>query len=191
MANLPTVYQYVVFVLISSFCVFLWPYLGLAFAMLAELPPSYGLYTAFFPMLTYFFLGTSRHISVGMSCITQVIKVEPVPFFLLQHIVDLTVQNACKLLKGYLYYLFYAEFSEIRKQVYINICITYVCLEKMCLLSFSQADMRLNMIQLKIFFPSIHTHPLCRPLPCPEPDGWSCGDTPGPTGRTSSKYHRL
>ncbi|KAJ3612273.1 hypothetical protein NHX12_020549 [Muraenolepis orangiensis] len=38
---------------------------GLAFSMLANLPPSYGLYTAFFPMLTYFFLGTSRHISVG------------------------------------------------------------------------------------------------------------------------------
>lgn len=41
---------------------------GLAFALLAALPPSYGLYTAFFPMLTYFFLGTSRHISVGMYC---------------------------------------------------------------------------------------------------------------------------
>ncbi|CAL8323660.1 unnamed protein product [Lota lota] len=38
---------------------------GLAFALLASLPPSYGLFTAFFPMLTYFFLGTSRHISVG------------------------------------------------------------------------------------------------------------------------------
>ncbi|XP_041636768.1 chloride anion exchanger-like isoform X2 [Cheilinus undulatus] len=38
---------------------------GLAFALLASLPPSYGLYTAFFPVLTYFFLGTSRHISVG------------------------------------------------------------------------------------------------------------------------------
>ncbi|CAK6959984.1 chloride anion exchanger-like [Scomber scombrus] len=38
---------------------------GLAFSLLASLPPSYGLFTAFFPMLTYFFLGTSRHISVG------------------------------------------------------------------------------------------------------------------------------
>uniref|UniRef100_A0A671Y670 Solute carrier family 26 member 3 n=1 Tax=Sparus aurata TaxID=8175 RepID=A0A671Y670_SPAAU len=38
---------------------------GLAFSMLASLPPSYGLYTAFFPMLTYFFLGSSRHISIG------------------------------------------------------------------------------------------------------------------------------
>ncbi|XP_010786567.1 chloride anion exchanger-like, partial [Notothenia coriiceps] len=37
----------------------------LAFSLLASLPPSYGLFTAFFPMLTYFFLGTSRHISVG------------------------------------------------------------------------------------------------------------------------------
>ncbi|XP_040885836.1 chloride anion exchanger-like [Toxotes jaculatrix] len=38
---------------------------GLAFSLLASLPPSYGLYTAFFPVLTYLFLGTSRHISVG------------------------------------------------------------------------------------------------------------------------------
>ncbi|XP_032445887.1 chloride anion exchanger-like [Xiphophorus hellerii] len=37
---------------------------GLAFSLLASLPPSYGFYTAFFPMLTYFFFGTSRHISV-------------------------------------------------------------------------------------------------------------------------------
>ncbi|XP_061107819.1 chloride anion exchanger-like [Conger conger] len=38
---------------------------GLAFSLLAELPASYGLFTAFFPVLVYFFLGTSRHISVG------------------------------------------------------------------------------------------------------------------------------
>lgn len=38
---------------------------GLAFALLVNIPPSYGLYAAFFPVITYFFLGTSRHISVG------------------------------------------------------------------------------------------------------------------------------
>ncbi|KAG5845974.1 hypothetical protein ANANG_G00144840 [Anguilla anguilla] len=38
---------------------------GLAFALLAELPVSYGLFTAFFPALLYCFLGTSRHLSVG------------------------------------------------------------------------------------------------------------------------------
>ncbi|MGH0128621.1 UNVERIFIED_CONTAM: hypothetical protein FKN15_058450 [Acipenser sinensis] len=38
---------------------------SLAFALLASVPPGYGLYSAFFPVLIYFFLGTSRHISVG------------------------------------------------------------------------------------------------------------------------------
>ncbi|NP_001089015.1 solute carrier family 26 member 4 gene 1 L homeolog [Xenopus laevis] len=38
---------------------------GLAFALLAEVPVGYGIYSSFFPILTYFFLGTSKHISVG------------------------------------------------------------------------------------------------------------------------------
>ncbi|XP_018424522.1 PREDICTED: pendrin-like [Nanorana parkeri] len=38
---------------------------GLAFALLAEVPVGFGLYSSFFPILTYFFLGTSRHIAVG------------------------------------------------------------------------------------------------------------------------------
>ncbi|KAJ6666289.1 hypothetical protein lerEdw1_000561 [Lerista edwardsae] len=38
---------------------------GLAFALLVNIPPGYGLYAAFFPVIMYFFLGTSRHISVG------------------------------------------------------------------------------------------------------------------------------
>ncbi|KAJ1161357.1 hypothetical protein NDU88_001844 [Pleurodeles waltl] len=38
---------------------------GLSFALLVDISPGYGLYAAFFPVIAYFFLGTSKHISVG------------------------------------------------------------------------------------------------------------------------------
>lgn len=38
---------------------------GMAYAMIAGLPPVYGLYAALFPVIIYAFLGTSRQIAVG------------------------------------------------------------------------------------------------------------------------------
>ncbi|XP_055881917.1 prestin-like isoform X4 [Biomphalaria glabrata] len=38
---------------------------GMAYGLLSTLQPVYGLYVSFFPVILYFFLGTSKHISLG------------------------------------------------------------------------------------------------------------------------------
>ncbi|OWF37284.1 sulfate anion transporter 1-like isoform X2 [Mizuhopecten yessoensis] len=44
---------------------------GMAYALLGSLPPIVGLYTSFFGPLIYFFLGTSRHASMGTIAIVS------------------------------------------------------------------------------------------------------------------------
>lgn len=39
---------------------------AIAYCLLAGLDPIYGLYTSFFSNIIYFFMGTSRHVSVGI-----------------------------------------------------------------------------------------------------------------------------
>ena len=39
--------------------------LGLAYALLANCDAISGIYTAFFPVIIYIILGTSRHVSMG------------------------------------------------------------------------------------------------------------------------------
>lgn len=55
----------------------------MAYASLAEVPPVYGLYTAFFSGLFYMFFGTSRHISVGKFQAIKPASFDPRSVFLL------------------------------------------------------------------------------------------------------------
>ena len=51
---------------------------GLAYAILANVPPIIGIYTAFFPVFIYACLGTSKHLSMGTFAVVSILTSKPV-----------------------------------------------------------------------------------------------------------------
>ena len=51
---------------------------GMAYALLAGMPPQYGLYASLIPLLVYAFLGESRHLAFGTTAIDSMILLSAV-----------------------------------------------------------------------------------------------------------------
>lgn len=66
---------------------------GLAYAILAGVPPVWGLYSAISLLLVYFFLGTSRHLAVGPCALLSIL----VGTIIHDHNNSGTIEEACDL----------------------------------------------------------------------------------------------
>lgn len=80
---------------------------GMAYAMLAGMPPIYGLYAAVFPAIVYAWLGSSRRLAVGPAAITCILVTSAVsPFAAIESPEYIAHAALLSVLTGLVYVLF-------------------------------------------------------------------------------------
>lgn len=85
-------------------------YPGIGFALLANLPPVYGLYSSFIPVILYSVFGSSRHISVGTSReqwlhVTVIVYIVAIYHYIGHVVIHATKDAMHKERKMYIYYI--------------------------------------------------------------------------------------